>query len=50
MAQGVEENPSAILLIGPDGRVLLASDGAGILFGIARADMVGRPLNSFIVL
>ena len=46
---GMEENPAAILLMGPKRQVLLASDGAGVLFGVARADLVGRPLAALIV-
>jgi PAS domain S-box-containing protein len=49
VAQGVEESPSSILVIGPTGRILLASDGAGVLFGMARADMVGRQMETFLV-
>ncbi|MBU8871113.1 MAG: PAS domain-containing protein [Gemmatimonadales bacterium] len=49
VSQGVEENPSAILVVGPGGRILLASDGAGVLFGMARAEMVGRQLEAFMV-
>lgn len=49
VAQGVEEAGSALLVLGPSTRIVLASDGAGVLFGLAREKMLGRDLMSLIV-
>ena len=45
VALAFEEADQPMLVVDSTGHILLASDGAGVLFGIARADMVGLPLN-----
>ena len=48
-ALGLEESAEALIVVGPDRRVVLASDGAGVLFGQARADMLGMHLEHYVL-
>lgn len=48
-ALGLEESSEPLLVIGPDYRVVLASDGAGVLFGQARSDMLGMELEHYLL-
>nr|MEE4268039.1 ATP-binding protein [Candidatus Krumholzibacteria bacterium] len=50
VALGFEENAKPMLLLDPAGHIVLASDGAGILLGQARADLVGRYLGDYLLL
>ncbi len=46
---GLEQSSSAILVIGPEGHIVLASDGAGVLFGLAREDLVGLEFEHYVM-
>ena len=49
IATGFEENDSPMIAIDPAGTILLTSDGAGVLFGCARSDLVDNPLSQYFV-
>lgn len=44
----VEAAPVAILIVGDDGRIALANAGAEAIFGHARSEVVGRPVEILI--
>jgi PAS domain S-box-containing protein len=50
VAQGFEESPKPMVVLDPSGIVVLASDGAGVLLGLARQDLVGASLAEFFLL
>lgn len=50
IAQGFEESPKPMVLLDPAGHVVLASDGAGVLFGTAREELLGAFLGDFFLL
>ncbi len=50
VTKGFEENIKPMLLLDPAGHIVLASDGAGVLLGQARADLVGHFLGDFLLL
>jgi len=47
VAQGFEESTKPMVILDPAGNVVLASDGAGVLLGVARQDLVGAFLGDF---
>lgn len=50
VAQGFEESGKPMVLLDPAGHVVLASDGAGVLLGVARQDLLGVFLGDFLLL
>lgn len=50
LAQGFEESPKPMILLDPAGHIVLASDGAGVLLGRARRDLIGLFLGDFFVI
>ncbi len=47
VAAAFEESDQPMMVIDPAGHIVLASDGAGVLLGLARADLVGQELKQF---
>lgn len=47
VASAFEESDEAMLVVDIQGLVVLASDGAGVLLGVARADLVGQELKNY---
>ncbi len=50
LAQGFEESPKPMILLDPAGHIVLASDGAGVLLGKARGDLIGLFLGEYFVI
>jgi PAS domain S-box-containing protein len=50
VTQGFEENPKPLVLIDPAGYVVLASDGAGVLLGVSRHELIGKRLSDYFLL
>jgi len=47
VAAAFEESDQPMMVIDPAGHIVVASDGAGVLLGVARADLVGQELKKF---
>ncbi len=47
VAAAFEESDQPMMVVDPDGQLILASDGAGVLLGVARADLIGQDLKKF---
>lgn len=47
VASAFEESDQPMMVIDPTGHIVLASDGAGVLLGVARADLVGQDLHQY---
>ncbi len=47
VAAAFEESDQPMMVIDPAGHIVVASDGAGVLLGLARADLVGMELKQF---
>jgi len=47
VAAAFEESDQPMMVIDPAGHIVVASDGAGVLLGVARADLVGQALKKF---
>jgi len=47
VASAFEESDQPMMVIDPGGHIVVASDGAGVLLGVARAELVGRELKQF---
>ncbi len=47
VAAAFEMSDQPMLVVDPSGKVVLASDGAGVLLGVARADIVGQELQQY---
>ena len=47
VAAAFEESDQPMMVIDPAGHIVVASDGAGVLLGVARADLVGQALKQF---
>ncbi len=47
VAEAFEASDQPMMVIDPGGNIVLASDGAGVLLGVARADLVGVELKQF---
>jgi len=47
VAAAFEESDQPMLVIDPAGHIVVASDGAGVLLGVARADLVGQELQKY---
>ena len=50
VSQGFEESAKPMVLLDPTGHVVLASDGVGVLLGVARQDLVGSFLGDYFLL
>ncbi len=47
VAAAFEQSDQPMMVVDPDGGVVLASDGAGVLLGVARANLVGQELKQY---
>jgi PAS domain S-box-containing protein len=47
VATAFEQSDQPMMVVDPGGRIVLASDGAGVLLGVARADLIGQDLKQF---
>lgn len=50
LSLGFEESGKPMVLLDPSGHVVLASDGTGVLLGVARQDLIGASLGDFFIL
>lgn len=50
LSQGFEESAKPMVLLDPTGHVVLASDGTGVLLGVARQELIGAFLGDFFIL
>ncbi len=47
VVEAFEQSDRPMIVLDRQGRVILASDGAGVLFGVARAELVGQDIYQY---
>ena len=47
VAAAFEQSDQPMMVVGAEGQIVLASDGAGVLLGMARADLIGQELKQY---